>query len=87
MAIGFFVAWMLFFDQRDVFTDWRQKQELKVLKEKKHYYEQEIAQAKQELSDLQSNPDALEKFARERYKMKKDGEDVFIIDSVASIKK
>ena len=43
--------------------------------------------AKAELTDLQNDPAALEKFARERYLMKRDGEDVYIIeDSLATTK-
>ena len=46
-----------------------------------------IEKAKKELADLQNDPAALEKFARERYLMKRDGEDVYIIeDSLATTK-
>jgi hypothetical protein len=41
---------------------------------------QEIEKTKKELQDLQNNPAALEKFAREHYLMKKDGEDIYIIE-------
>ncbi len=80
LCAAFFVVWMLFFDQKDVFTQWDRKQELKGLETKKHYYEQEIEKAKKELGDLQNNAAALEKFARERYMMKKDGEDIYMMD-------
>lgn len=80
--------WMLFFDQRDIFYVREQKQKLKELENKKNYYRQEIEKAKKDLTDLQNNPAALEKFAREHYMMKKDGEDIFVIDAPAdSIKK
>jgi cell division protein FtsB len=81
LAICFFVVWMLFIDQRDVFYVHEQQKKLKVLEDKKQYYQSEIDKAKQELSDLQNNPVTLEKFAREHYRMKKDGEDLFIIDT------
>ncbi len=80
LAGGFFVVWMLFFDQRDFFQQRERKAELKKLEAKKQYYLDEINKTKQELNDIQSNPAALEKFARERYLMKKDGEDIFIIE-------
>ncbi|TDO28923.1 FtsB family cell division protein [Sediminibacterium goheungense] len=84
LAGGFFVVWMLFFDQRDFFQQRERNAELKKLEAKKKYYLDEIEKTKQELQDIQSNPAALEKFARERYLMKKEGEDIFIIeDSVA----
>ena len=84
LVSGFFVVWMLFFDQRDYFQQRDRGEELKKLETKKHYYEQEIEKTQKELTDLQNNPSALEKFAREHYLMKKDGEDIYIIeDSVA----
>jgi cell division protein FtsB len=81
IAVTLFVVWMLFFDQRDVFYVREQKQKLKELENKKHYYQQEIEKAKKDLTDLQNNPAALEKFAREHYMMKKEGEDIYLIDS------
>lgn len=87
LAGGFFIVWMLFFDQRDFFYVREQKLKLKELENKKKYYEQEIAKTKKELTDLQNNPSALEKFARERYLMKRDGEDIFIIEDSTSVKK
>lgn len=85
MTIGLFIVWMLFFDQRDFFYVREQKQKLKDLENKKHYYQHEIEKTKKDLVDLQNNPIALEKFAREHYMMKKDGEDVFIIETPTSI--
>ncbi len=87
IAICFFIVWMLFFDQRDVFYVMEQRQKLKELEHKKHYYETEIEKAKKDLSDLQNNPDALEKFAREHYIMKRDGEDIYIIEQSKEISK
>lgn len=79
---------MLFFDQRDLFYVREQKQKLKELENKKNYYRQEIEKTKKDLTDLQNNPAALEKFAREHYMMKKDGEDIFIVEHPSdSIKK
>lgn len=86
LATAFFVVWMLFFDQRDFFYVLEQKRQLKNLENKKHYYEQEIEKAKKDLSDLQNNPAALEKFAREHYMMKKDGEDIYIIEDSTTAK-
>jgi cell division protein FtsB len=87
LAIGFFLVWMLFFDQKDFFFNIEKRKELSVLKEKKAYYQQEITKAKQELTDFQSNPAAIEKFARERYMLKKDGEDVYIVEDTLVTKK
>ena len=72
--------WILFFDNRDFVTShFREKGELQKLEESKKYYEQQIAATKQELEQLKSNPAVLEKYARERYLMKRDNEDLFVI--------
>jgi cell division protein FtsB len=83
----FFIVWMLFFDQRNYFQQKETMAELDKLETKKKYYQEQIEKAKAELTDLQNDPAALEKFARERYLMKRDGEDVYIIeDSLAATK-
>jgi cell division protein DivIC len=84
---AFFVVWMLFFDQRDYFQQRDRGAELKKLEMKKRYYVQEIEKTQKELIDLQNNPAALEKFAREHYLMKKDGEDIYIIEDSVGLKK
>jgi cell division protein FtsB len=87
IASVFFVVWMFFFDQRDYFQQRDRQEELKKLETKKQYYVQEIEKTKKELQDLQNNPAALEKFAREHYLMKKDGEDIYIIEDSSALKK
>ena len=78
-AIGFAV-WILFFDSRDFITShFRERNELNKLEESKKYYEQQIATTKQELEQLKTNPALLEKYAREKYLMKRDNEDLFWI--------
>ena len=75
-AIGFAV-WILFFDSRDFITShFRERNELNKLEESKKYYEQQIATTKQELEQLKTNPALLEKYAREKYLMKRDNEDL-----------
>lgn len=87
LATGFFVVWMLFFDQRDYFQQRERSGELEKLEAKKQYYVQEIEKTQKELTDLENNPAALEKFAREHYLMKKDGEDIYIIEDSAGLEK
>lgn len=87
VASVFFIVWMLFFDQRDYFQQRERQEELNKLEAKKRYYVEEIEKTRKQLQDLQNNPAALEKFARERYLMKRDGEDIFIIEDSADLKK
>ncbi|MFY9464034.1 MAG: septum formation initiator family protein [Sediminibacterium sp.] len=83
----FFIVWMLFIDQRDYFQQKERRDELRKLELKKEYYQKEIEKTRKELGDLQNSPAALERFARERYLMKKDGEDIFIVEDSSAEKK
>jgi cell division protein DivIC len=75
-----FLIWMLFFDERDFITTFfKQKQELKNLEKSEKYYNNQIAATKAELEKLKSNPALVEKYAREKYLMKRDNEDLFLI--------
>ncbi|MBS1663563.1 MAG: septum formation initiator family protein [Bacteroidetes bacterium] len=86
-AVGFTV-WILFFDNRDFITShFREKGELLKLQQSKKYYEQQISATKQELDQLKTNPALLEKYAREKYLMKRDNEDLFLIREEATPKK
>ncbi len=87
LASIFFIVWMLFIDQRDYFQQKERRDELHKLEQKKAYYQQEINKTRKELGDLQHSPAALERYARERYLMKKDGEDIFIVEDSLSPKK
>ena len=78
-AIGFSV-WMLFFDDRDfITTHLRHVSELKKLEQSKKYYQEQIYGTRADLDKLKSNPAIIEKYAREKYLMKRDNEDLFLI--------
>ena len=80
LSILVFALWMVFFDDRDVITiHIRYKNELHNLENSKEFFEQRIAETRIELAKLQSDPVLLEKYARERYRMKRDNEDLYII--------
>jgi cell division protein FtsB len=74
-----FVVWMIFFDKNDLFSQYQYHQQLSKLKQERDFYQKETAKVAKDLDELTSNPQKLEKFARERYLMKKDNEDVFVI--------
>lgn len=78
-----FAVWMIFFDRNDFFTQYERKQELKALEKSKAYYADQIARERKSLEELQHNPAAIEKYAREQYGMKRDNEDVFVVISPA----
>lgn len=53
--------------------------EINELEDNKEYYQQEIAKDKQSIKNLK-NPGQTEIYAREKYYMKKDSEDIYIIE-------
>src|SRR5262249_44709875 len=79
IALAAFAVWMLFFDERDVFTMSHHRQELRDLQNSKRYYTEQINKEKTELENLKNSPATLEKYAREKYYMKRDNENLFLI--------
>ncbi len=75
----FFLVWMLFIDSNDIYTQHQLNQKRKNLENQKAYYLKKIADVKVERDELFSSDKKLEKFAREKYLMKKETEDLFII--------
>ena len=82
VSVGF-VVWMLFFDQRDYFQQRERAGELNKVEAAKKYYNDEIENTKKQLNNLQNNPTAIEKYARERYLLKRDGEEVYLFEDTA----
>lgn len=78
IALTAFAVWMTFFDARDIPTRIAHRKELQQLNTKIKYYQQQIEATQSELENLKSDPATLEKYAREKYLMKKDNEEIFI---------
>lgn len=74
-----FMIWMFFFDKNDIIAQYEFKSQVDKLQEEKDFYVKEIETVKKDLNELNSNFNTAEKFAREKYFMKKDNEDVFVI--------
>lgn len=79
LAVAIFFVWILFFDRNDLITQWDRKKELQKLETSKAYYENEIQNTRQELTDLERDTRVIEKFAREKFYLKRANEDVFIV--------
>jgi cell division protein FtsB len=79
IATILFIVWMLFFDHNDIFLHLQYRKELNELKADKKYYQEQIDLTRKEVDLIKSNPQAMEKVAREQYLMKKDDEDVFVV--------
>jgi cell division protein FtsB len=70
---------VLFFDKNDLFTQAARRRELKELQQSKEHYSTQVNAERKELEALKNNPATLEKYAREKYLMKKDNEELFVI--------
>lgn len=79
IATAVFAAVLFFLDKNDLFTQMERKKELRDLQLSKEHYTQEISELKAIKTGLEKDPRTIEKFAREKYFMKRDNEDVFII--------
>lgn len=80
IATGCFVIWMLFFDPKDVSLILSRRDKLKELQKSEHHLNQQIAETRNELNLLKTNAETIEKYAREKYLMKKDNEDLFLVN-------
>ena len=79
ISFAAFCVIILFLDKNDFFTQMGRRKELRNLEQSKKHYTTQIATERKELEALETNPAAVERVAREKYLMKRDNEDIFII--------
>lgn len=75
-----FLAWMVTLDSNNLFARYQLSSKLSSLENEKKYYEEKIKEVKKDRDELFGDRESLEKFAREKYFMKKETEDIFIIE-------
>ncbi|MBL4655476.1 MAG: septum formation initiator family protein [Bacteroidia bacterium] len=73
------LIWMLFFDSNNFVSQYHLTSDLNQLENDRAYYLEEITKIKADSEELRTNMETLEKFAREKYFMKKDLEDIYIV--------
>ena len=78
ISVVFFI-WIFFIDSNSILVNIKLNKEIRELKERKDILENQIQMDKKRISNLQ-NPDSLEKYAREKLYMKKENEEIFIIE-------
>ncbi|MBT8267505.1 MAG: septum formation initiator family protein [Bacteroidia bacterium] len=74
-----FSIWMLFFDSNSWFIHNELNEDMDKLEEEKEYYQNEIKKDQKEIKEL-STDEGIEKYGREHYKMKKEDEEIYIIE-------
>ena len=81
LSLIVFFVWVIFFDTNNLINRIINLKHVHKLERDIIFYEEKIKDDRAKLEELQSNPANLEKFAREQFLMKKDNEDVFIIEN------
>jgi cell division protein FtsB len=79
IVLVFFIVWMLFLDNTSYMEHRILNKQLDALEDNKTYYKDEIKKDEEKIK-LLKNPDQIEKYAREKYYMKRDSEDIYIIE-------
>jgi cell division protein FtsB len=79
IAFAVFCLVMLFLDKNDIFTQLERRKELRELQQSKKHFTTQITTEHKELEALKNNPATLEKYAREKYLMKRDNEELFLV--------
>ncbi len=74
-----FVVWMLFFDTNSFLIHKELNDDINALEENKEFYRSEIENDKQFIEKMKDS-DEMEKFARQKYYLKRENEDIYIIE-------
>ena len=74
-----FLVWMTFLDENDLISRFKMVSKIRSLESEKKFYLEKITQVEKDRQELMTNKELLEKFAREKYLMKKESEDVVVI--------
>ncbi len=75
-----FLLWLLFFDKTNVVSHLGELSKIQTYKHQIQFYEEGIRNVTNQLNQLNTDNLTLEKFAREQYYLKKEGEDIFLIE-------
>jgi len=79
VSIGLFIVWMIFLDSNNLISRFQLSSKLGSLENEKEYYEEKIKEVEKDRDELFGDRESLEKFAREKYLMKKETEDIYIV--------
>jgi cell division protein FtsB len=73
---------MLLLDSNNLIARYQLSSKLNSLENEKTYYEEKIVEVRKDHNELFGNQESIEKFAREKYLMKKQNEDIFVIEEI-----
>ena len=75
-----FFVWILFFDQNNLVDRFISQRQIRQLERDNQYFRDRIREDSTRMNELKTDNENLEKFAREQYLMKRENEDIFIIE-------
>ncbi|HNB38679.1 MAG TPA: septum formation initiator family protein [Chitinophagales bacterium] len=73
-----YLVYLTFFNQYNLLTQFSLFKELRQLSKEEKFYEKSIVEIKEQQADIFKDRNSIEKFAREKYWMKKDSEEIYI---------
>jgi cell division protein DivIC len=79
VSLAVFFIWMLALDSNNLIARFQLSSKLNSLEDEKEYYEEKIMEVQRDHDELFGDRESIEKFAREKYLMKKENEDIFVI--------
>ncbi|MCB0791646.1 MAG: septum formation initiator family protein [Flavobacteriales bacterium] len=79
VALLVLFAWIALFDEYDLWTMYKLRRQLGKMRTEKTWYQDQIIGTREQLHELTSDKALLEKFARERYLMKRKDEEIFLL--------
>jgi len=85
LILVLFLVWMVFFDTNSYFIHKELNDDVNALEESKEFYKEEIENDKAFIEKMKDS-DEVEKYAREKYYLKKENEDIYIIEHEDSLK-
>ena len=74
-----FLIWVTFIDKNNLISQYQDRQVLYGLDKEKRYYQSEIQTTQDKLNELKTDNKSIEKFAREKYLMKKENEEIWLV--------
>lgn len=85
LILVLFLIWMFFFDANNYFFHKELSDDIDALEDNKEFYKEEIQKDRSFIEKMKDSTE-MERFAREKYFLKKDNEDIYIIENEDSIK-
>lgn len=79
VTLAVFFGWMIVLDSNNLVARYKLGSKLRSLRAEKEYYQEKIKEVQKDRSELFGDDESIEKFAREKYLMKKETEDIYVI--------